>query len=130
MIYTEYEKILHEELERLMALRKNVDNELDQFNKKMDAVLGGDSRSMYRAPCQLVDDYIIDWIMRRLKESKEGAEWFLYEVSGSFSPDEEHAATVEVSGRKYLITSIKSYVRMCMEVNLNNEGPSGNSGRK
>lgn len=128
MIDTEFEKFLSEELEHLMALRKNVDNELDQFNKKMDAALGGDSRSMYRAPCQWVDDSIIGWIMRHLKESREGAEWFLYEVSDSLASDDGRA--VEVDGKKYSIKSIEDYVHMCMEVNLNNEAPSGNSGRK
>ena len=35
------EKRLTEELEKLLELRKGIENEMDQFNKKMEDVLGG-----------------------------------------------------------------------------------------
>ena len=60
---------LTEELEKLLELRKGIENELEQFNKKMEGALGGDTRSMYFGPSHLFDDYLIKWIMRNLNEA-------------------------------------------------------------
>ena len=38
----------------------------EQFNKKMEDVLGGDTRSMYFGPSHLFEDYLIKRIMRNL----------------------------------------------------------------
>ena len=39
------EKRLTEELEKLLELRKGIADEMEQFNKNMEGVLGGDTRS-------------------------------------------------------------------------------------
>ena len=79
------EKRLAEELEKLLELRKGIENEMDLFNKKMEDVLGGDTRSMYCGPSHLFEDYLVKWIMRNLNESRDGAEWFVYDAMNTIS---------------------------------------------
>lgn len=108
---------LVDELESLLEFRRRMDNEMDNFNTTMDAILGGDSRSMYRTPCTMLDDYIVDWIVRRLDDSREGAEWFLYEAVAEISKgDSDHSSIVEADGKKFHIRSTVDYVNMCMEL--------------
>lgn len=109
-------KRLTEELEKLIELRKGIADEMERFNSNMDKVLGGDSRSMYLGPVQLVDNHIIDWLMAFLYESKEGAEWFMYEALDTISHG--GSTLVETNGKKYEIRSIEDYVKMCIEVNI------------
>jgi hypothetical protein len=118
---------LTEELEKLLELRKGIENELEQFNKKMEDVLGGDTRSMYFGPSHLFEDYLIKWIMRNLNESRDGAEWFLYDAMNTISHGEGNV--VEASGRKFLITTPSEYVHMCFELNMKADADE-NSGRK
>lgn len=115
-------KFLSDELESLLELRRKMDNEMDDFNKNMDAVLGVDSSSMYRTPCNILDDYIVDWIVRRLDDSREGAEWFLYEVVPDiYKGVSEHFGLVEADGKKFHIKSTVDYVNMCMELRSNGD---------
>ena len=110
------EKILIDLLKRMVELRDGMEKELEQFNSNMDNVLGGDSRSMYLGPVQLVDNHIIDWLMSFLYESKEGAEWFMYEALDTISHG--GSTLVEANGKKYDISSIEDYVNMCIEANI------------
>ena len=110
------EKMLIDLLKRMVELRDGMEKELEQFNSNMDNVLGGDSRSMYLGPVQLVDNHIIDWLMSFLYESKEGAEWFMYEALDTISHG--GSTLVEANGKKYDISSIEDYVNMCIEVNI------------
>lgn len=115
-------KFLSDELDSLLELRRKMDNEMDDFNKNMDAVLGVDSSSMYRTPCNILDDYIVDWIVRRLDDSKEGAEWFLYEfVLGIYKEGSEKLSLVECDGKKFHIRNTVDYVNMCMELRSNGD---------
>ena len=110
------EKMLIDLLKRMIELRDGMEKELEQFNSNMDNVLGGDSRSMYLGPVQLVDNHIIDWLMSFLYESKEGAEWFMYEALDTISHG--GSTLVEANGKKYDISSIEDYVNMCIEANI------------
>ena len=110
------EKMLIDLLKRMVELRDGMEKELEQFNSNMDNVLGGDSRSMYLGPVQLVDNHIIDWLMSFLYESKEGAEWFMYEALYTISHG--GSTLVEANGKKYDISSIEDYVNMCIEANI------------
>ena len=121
------DKRLTEELEKLLELRKGIENELEQFNKKMESALGGDTRSMYFGPSHLFDDYLINWIMRNLNEARYGAEWFLYDAMSTISHGEGNV--VESSGRTFLITKPSEYVHMCFELNMKVDADA-NSGRK
>lgn len=118
---------LTEELEKLLELRKGIENELEQFNKKMEDVLGGDTRSMYFGPSHLFEDYLIKWIMRNLNESRDGAEWFLYDAMSTISHGEGNV--VEANGRTFLITKTSEYVHMCFELNMKGNADA-DSGRK
>lgn len=108
---------LADELESLLELHRRMDSEMDNFNTTMDSTLGGDSRSMYLTPCHMLDDYIVDWIVRRLDDSREGAEWFLYEVVPNISNGySDHSNLVEADGKKFHIRNTVDYVNMCMEL--------------
>lgn len=121
------EELLIDLLKRLVGLRKGMEKELEAFNSNMDKALGGDSRSMYLGPLQIVDNHIIDWLMAFLYESKEGAEWFMYEALDTISHG--GSTMVETNGKKYEVRSIEDYVKMCIEVNIKGN-KDANSGRK
>lgn len=110
------EKRLTEELEKLLELRKGISDEMEQFNKNMEGVLGGDTRSMYFGPSHLFEDYLIKWIMRNLNETRDGAEWFLYEA---LKPISNGGSTfVVANGKKYTLHNVAEYVSMCVKTNL------------
>lgn len=121
------EELLIDLLKRLVKLRDGMEKELDGFNSNMDKTLGGDSRSMYLGPLQIVDNNIIDWLMAFLYESKEGAEWFMYEALDTISHG--GSTLVETNGKKYEIRSIEDYVKMCIDVNIKGK-KDANSRRK
>lgn len=110
------EKRLTEELEKLLELRKGIENEMDLFNKKMEDVLGGDTRSMYCGPSHLFEDYLVKWIMRNLNESRDGAEWFLYEALGQISKG--GSTFVVENGKKYTLHNVADYVSMCVKAHV------------
>ena len=109
------DKMFAEELTQLLSLRESMDKELDKFNHNMEVALGGDTRAMYREPIEIVDNFIIDWLVRVLDENKEGAEWFLYEAYPTITSGD--STKVEVNGKKFKIASVVDYVAMCAEVN-------------
>lgn len=110
------EKRLTEELEKLIELRNGIENEMDQFNKKMEGVLGGDTRSMYFGPSHLFDEYLIKWIMRNLNEARYGAEWFLYEALEHISKG--GSTFVVENGKKYTLHNVADYVSMCVKAHV------------
>lgn len=110
------EKRLTEELEKLLELRKGIADEMEQFNKKMEGVLGGDTRSMYFGPSHLFDDYLIKWIMRNLNEARYGAEWFLYEALEHISKG--GSTFVVENGKKYTFHNVADYVSMCVKAHV------------
>lgn len=110
------EKRLTEELEKLLELRKGIADEMEQFNKNMEGVLGGDTRSMYFGPSHLFDDYLIKWIMRNLNEARYGAEWFLYEALDHFSKGS--STFVVENGKKYTMHNVADYVSMCVKAHV------------
>lgn len=110
------EKRLTEELEKLMELRKGIENEMEQFNKKMEGVLGGDTRSMYFGPSHLFEEYLINWIMRNLNEVRYGAEWFLYEALDQISKG--GSTFVVENGKKYTMHNVADYVSMCVHAHV------------
>lgn len=110
------EKRLTEELEKLIELRKGIADEMEQFNKNMEGVLGGDTRSMYFGPIHLCDEYLIKWIMRNLNEARYGAEWFLYEALEHISKG--GSTFVVENGKKYTFHNVADYVSMCVEAHV------------
>lgn len=95
-----------ETFEEMCNLLKRTDDELDKFNKGMHDVLGSDSCSMYDKPLTLIEEFVIIALCNEFNESKEGAEWFVYEGI----PQIKHGGTeIEDNGKKWSIKSTKDY---------------------
>ena len=63
----------------MINLMNTVGVELDNINRGMERVLGSDTSSMYYTPLNIVENYIISTLQTELGESKEGAEWIIYD---------------------------------------------------
>lgn len=95
-----------ETFEKTIKLLDDISLELDNFNDGLRKVLGVDSCAMYYVPSFIVDNYVIDFLQTELGESKEGAEWFVYD--GLFQI--KHGGTsIEENGKIWNIETIKDY---------------------
>ena len=90
----------------MINLMNTVGVELDNFNRGMERVLGSDSSSMYYAPFNIVENYIISTLQTELGESKEGAEWFIYE---GLPQIKRGGTSIEENGKIWDIKNIKDY---------------------
>ena len=64
---------------RMVGLMEEVEDELHVFNKTLEKTFGADSTCMYYAPLAIIQDSLINLLQNEFNESKEGAEWFVYE---------------------------------------------------
>ena len=80
--------------------------ETDRFNDSMDSLLGEDTRSFYIKPLCIVEHSIIQILMNDFNETKEGAEWFVYE---GLEQIENGGTELTYNGKTYKIKSIKDY---------------------
>jgi len=82
--------------------------ECDSFNDSMERVLGNDTNSMYLKPLELINELVIDVLQTEFNESKDGAEWFVYE--GINQINRGGTKITDISTKKeWNITSMKEY---------------------
>jgi hypothetical protein len=96
----------YDSFEKLINLMDELNIELDKFNEGLQNLLGSDTYCMYYKPSCIVENYIIEILQNEFNESKEGAEWFVYEAI----PQIKRGGTeIEDNGKKWSIKSVKDY---------------------
>ena len=90
----------------MINLMNTVGVELDNFNRGMERILGPDTSSMYYAPLNIVENYIMEILQTELGESKEGAEWFIYDGLPQINGG---GTSIEENGKIWDIKNIKDY---------------------
>lgn len=98
----------------MINLMNTVGVELDNFNRGMERVLGSDTSSMYYAPLNIVENYIISTLQTELGESKEGAEWFIYNGLAQIN---RGGTEIGENGKTYTIKSLKDYYDYLISLN-------------
>ena len=98
----------------MINLMNTVSVELDNFNRGMERILGSDTSSMYYVPLNIVENYIISTLQTELGESKEGAEWFIYD---GLSQINRGGTEIEENGKTYTIKSLKDYYDYLISLN-------------
>lgn len=92
--------------EEICNLIIETSSKLDEFNEGLDNILGCDTRSMYYKPLEIVENFVINVLQNEFNESKEGAEWFVYEGLRQIMKD---GTEIEDNGKKWSIKSTKDY---------------------
>lgn len=95
-----------ETFEKTIKLLDDISLELDNFNDGLQKMLGMDSCSMYYTPSSIVDNYVIDFLQTEFGESKDGAEWFVYE---GLPQIKRGGTSIEENGKIWDIKTIKDY---------------------
>ena len=98
--------IKFETFEKIIKLLDDVSFEVDNFNDGLEKVLGSDSCCMYYEPCEIVKNSIIEILQIEFNETKEGAEWFIYEGLSQIKRGE---TSIEENGKIWNIKNIKDY---------------------
>ena len=98
--------IKFETFEKIIKLLDDVSFEVDNFNDGLEKVLGSDSCCMYYEPCEIVKNSIIEILQIEFNETKEGAEWFIYEGLSQIKRGE---TSIEENGKIWDIKNIKDY---------------------
>ena len=95
-----------ETFEKTIKLLDDIGLEQDNFNDGLQKVFGADSYMMYYVPLSIVDNYVIDFLQTEFNETKEGAEWFIYE---GLSQIKRGGTSIEENGKIWNIKTIKDY---------------------
>ena len=74
--------ITKESFEQLVISMKDMEEELEIFNKSAEKIFGEDSTCMYYNPLRIVQSLIINVLQNEFNETKEGAEWFVITLLG------------------------------------------------
>ena len=98
--------IKFETFEKIIKLLDDISLEVDNFNDGLQKVLGSDSCCMYYEPCEIVKNSIIEILQIEFNETKEGAEWFIYEGLSQIKRGE---TSIEENGKIWNIKNIKDY---------------------
>ena len=98
--------IKFETFEKIIKLLDDIGLEVDNFNDGLQKVLGSDSCCMYYEPCEIVKNSIIEILQIEFNETKEGAEWFIYEGLSQIKRGE---TSIEENGKIWNIKNIKDY---------------------
>ena len=98
--------ITKESFEQLVISMKDMEEELEIFNKSAEKIIGEDSTCMYYNPLRIVQSLIINVLQNEFNETKEGAEWFVYE---GFFQIENSGTSIEENGKIWNIKNIKDY---------------------
>ena len=85
---------------------RDMEEELEIFNKSAEKIFGEDSTCMYYNPLRIVQSLIINVLQNEFNETKEGAEWFVYE---GFFQIENGGTSIEENGKIWNIKNIKDY---------------------
>ena len=98
--------IKFETFEKIIKLLDNVSFEVDNFNDGLQKVLGSDTSCMYYKPSYIVENSIMEILQMEFNETKEGAEWFIYE---GLSQIKNGGTSIEENGKIWDIKNIKDY---------------------
>ena len=98
--------IKFETFEKIIKLLDDISLEVDNFNDGLQKVFGSDSRCMYHEPFNIVENSIIEILQIEFNETKEGAEWFIYEGLPQIKRGE---TSIEENGKIWNIKNIKDY---------------------
>lgn len=90
----------------LINMSQTMDIELDKFNEDLQNLLGSDSCCMYYEPFNIVENSIIEILQIEFNETKEGAEWFIYE---GLPQIKRGGTSIEENGKIWNIKNIKDY---------------------
>jgi hypothetical protein len=91
---------------RMVELMKEVEDELNIFNKNLEKTFGVDSRCMYFAPLEIIQNSIVNVLQNEFSESKEGAEWFVHE---GLAQIKNGGTSIEENDKIWDIKTIKDY---------------------
>ena len=98
--------IKFETFEKIIKLLDDISLEADNFNDGLQKVLGSDSRCMYYKPFNIVENSTIEILQTEFNETKEGAEWFIYE---GLPQIKRGRTSIEENGKIWDIKNIKDY---------------------
>ena len=98
--------IKFETFEKIIKLLDDISLEVDNFNDGLEKVFGSDSRCMYYEQFNIVQNSIIEILQMEFNETKEGAEWFIYEGLPQIKRGE---TSIEENGKIWNIKNIKDY---------------------
>jgi len=98
--------ISFETFKEMINLIHTTDIEMHTFNKGIEKLFRNDTYSMYYTPLIIVENYVITILQTEFNESKEGAEWFVYE---GLSQIKKGGTSIEENGKIWNIKTIKDY---------------------
>lgn len=98
--------INYDTFKKIVGMMEEVEEELHKFNKGVENVFGSDSTCMYVAPLETVQNTVIDILQTEFNESKEGAEWFVYE---GFSQIKNGGTEIKCEDKEWHIKSLDDY---------------------
>ena len=98
--------IKFETFEKIIKLLDDASFEVDNFNDGLQKLLGSDSCCMYYKPFDIIENSIIEILQIEFNETKEGAEWFVYE---GFPQIKRGGTSIEENGKIWNIKNIKDY---------------------
>lgn len=98
--------IKFETFEKIIKLLDDVSFEVDNFNDGLQKLLGSDCYCMYYEPFNIVQNSIIEILQMEFNETKEGAEWFIYE---GLPQIKNGGTSIEENGKIWDIKNIKDY---------------------
>lgn len=98
--------ITKESFKQLVISMKDMEEELHAFNKSAEKIFEADSVCMYFAPLEIIQNSIINILQNEFGESKEGAEWFVYE---GFSQIKNGGTEIKYEDKEWHIKSLEDY---------------------
>lgn len=98
--------IAFESFKELITSMNKTEEELDNFNKNIENIFGSDSVCVYFAPLKIIQNSIINILQNEFSESKEGAEWFIYE---GYPQIKNGRTSIKENGKIWDIKNIKNY---------------------
>ena len=116
----EEKMISYKEFEILVDLLKTSYSECRCFNKALEKVYGEDTSVWYYKQYEIVCEHFIK-ILELNGESKDGAEWFVYE---GLEQIEKGGTKIEFNGKIYDIKDLHGYYDYLIKINSNYEKDS------
>ena len=110
-----FSPIKYETFAKLINYYHIMNQEMDSFNKSIDKIFGSDTYSMYIKPFTIIENLIIEILQDEFGESKEGAEWFIYE---GLEQIEKGGTEIGENGKIYKIKSIKDYYNYLVSLHI------------
>ena len=98
--------IKFETFEKIIKLLDDINLEVDNFNDGLQKLLGSDSYCVYYKPFNIVENSIIEILQMEFNETKEGAEWLIYE---GLPQIKRGGTSIEENGKIWDIKNIKDY---------------------